>query len=120
MQVFLIIPMLIVDAKAEELNLSQLSRMVLQLLRFSPFLEGDLDIVIRFNGNKISVLIPVPQPHGPPSDGVVRKSSNLGINSVNEGLVGNVERHDKSHVIPIAIHFDFQLRWECHAVVSRY
>lgn len=107
-----------VDAKAEEFNLAKLAGVILQLLRLSPLLEGDLDVVIRLDGNEVSILVTVPQPHRASGNGVVRKSSNLSIDPINQGLVSDVERDNQGNIVTIAVNLDFQLRGQSHIAVS--
>jgi hypothetical protein len=64
---------------------------ILLSLRFPPFLEGDLYVVVRLDGNKVAILIAVPQPHRPARNSIVGKPAHFRIDSINERLVSYVE-----------------------------
>lgn len=111
--------LLILNAQAKKLNLSKLASMVLCLLCLTPFLKGDLYILVRLDRDKVAVLISISQPHRTSGNRVVGESANLRIDSVDKGLVCDVEGHHKCNVISVAVHLDLKLSWECY-VVTRH
>lgn len=85
---------LLIHNGAKELDLAQLSSMEVVMLRLTPLLESDLYVIIGLNGDKIAVLVFIPQSHCPLRDVLVGEPANLGIDAIYQGLIADIERND--------------------------
>lgn len=101
-------------ADTEELYLSDAARVHVSNT-LTPLHKGDLDIIISFDCDEITIFIAVSQLEHALADTTAGEASELGVDTIDERLVGNVESYHKSDVVArFTVDSDLELCWHRH------
>jgi hypothetical protein len=83
---------------AEELYLSYTSRVHVPDT-LTPLHESDLDVIVAFDVNIVAVFIAISQLESTFADAAGGETGELGIDTINQRLVSDVESHHQSDVV---------------------